>query len=235
MHVMRGPRLRSAVIAIALIVCGCTPNTGGPRAGDAVLRAGLSFDYHGLASAGFIDQAVTIRNTGLVAVVPTLAFVAVDASGQPLEGVSVSTAYGSDRGLVVVPPGGAIDVLAFHGTTAARVANVTVRIVGVASVDFPAVESLVQVQAFDTDGRPVTSYDRFASVTDPNPVRVTVRVVALTYDRPPAGVAQQVTSVLDVAGPVAVPASGSAKVTLPAAIAAKTGGAGSIKAYFTPA
>ena len=78
-----------------------------PSAGD------LTFSYKGFpAKNDYIDQVLHITNSFDQSVVPVLAFTALDAHGRVLPQVKVTTAYGSDRGNLVVPYGKAsLDIL----------------------------------------------------------------------------------------------------------------------------
>lgn len=227
----RRARARLAALVAAVLAVSSFAACGGHQ----TLRESLSFHYRGRAPSGLIDQILTIRNSGPDAAVPTLRFEPVDRSGRVVRGVTVNTAFGSDQGLVVVPPGGAVDVLAFHGAAKSRVDDVRVRIRRIEKSAMHRPEALVTVQPLDEAGNPVAKFGHFTSIEigSANSHPVTVRVVALTYDEPSGGAPQQITSVLRLAGPLRVPARGATIAKLAPRVATRTGNAGSIKAYFS--
>ena len=212
------------------------PPSSSSSSSDAALRSSLTFKYTRIGAPGFIDSTVAIGNSGQRAVAPTLSFEALDASGEVITDAGISTAFGSDVGNVVVPPGGgAIDVLAFAQAVVPRVQNVRVTIVRADPADMPAARSSVNVQALGPDGQPVDKSASFASIvlTNTNDVAVVVRVVVLTYDQPAQGEPQQVTAALAIAGPVEVPAAAKKTIQLGEAVPALSGFARSVKTYFS--
>lgn len=56
-----------------------------------------SFAFERVAPAGFLDQNLTIDLSGRKVIAPILRFTPVDATGAPVDGVSVASVYGSDR------------------------------------------------------------------------------------------------------------------------------------------
>lgn len=183
-----------------------------------------------------------VTSTATGSVVPTLAITPVDSSGRPVAGVSVSTAYGSDRGTLVVGPGrdGAYDVLAFSGPDRARVAGVAVSVTRVLPATAPAGADYVTARAADQGGGSISKFDRFRQVVlqNPNGAAVSVRTVYIVYDQPRDGTSQQAVAVVPIGGLTTVPAHGS--VTVPVtgaaqeAVAKYSGGpAVSIKTYFS--
>ncbi|MCP2340223.1 hypothetical protein [Actinomadura rupiterrae] len=106
--------------------------------GLVVQRSGmLVFEYHpGGPDTGFPPRTLVIRNWERLAVAPTLAFTPQDSKGRPVPDVTVRTAFGSDRGLLAVPPRGiAQDALAFEGPRATDVRRVRVTVRGSKYVD----------------------------------------------------------------------------------------------------
>ncbi|MFD8705186.1 hypothetical protein ACFV1W_21665 [Kitasatospora sp. NPDC059648] len=215
-----------------------TPATHTPATGPAA--ASLSFRYHALGKQEYIDQTLAINNNGQTSVVPTLTITAVDSSGKDLPDVQVTTAYGSDRGSLVVQPGGGYDVLAFHGADARQVADVKVSVKVTAAADLLASASPVEAQPADSTGQPLTKFDAFDQVIlkNPNKTAVSVRVVYLVYDQPPPGASQQAIEVVPIGELTTVPAAGTASVTVlgdaRAAVQKYSGGpAVSVKTYFS--
>lgn len=202
--------------------------------------AALSFDYHALGKLEYIDQTLLIGNDGGASVIPTLAITAVDGAGKDLPGVRVTTAYGSDRGSLVVEPGGSYDVLAFSGTGVGEVADVRVAVKELAPADLPSGVSPVDVKPADASGRPLSKFAAFEQVvlTNPNDTAVSVRVVYLVYDQPKPGSPQQAVEVVPIGGLTTIPAGGTSSVAVSgearAAVQKYAGGAAvSVKAYFS--
>ncbi|MFE6847493.1 hypothetical protein [Streptomyces sp. NPDC057686] len=171
---------------------------------------------------------------------PTLAITAVDSTGKDLPDVQVRTAYGSDRGGLVVQHGGSHDVLAFSGEDAGRVADVRVTVKELVPADLPAGSSAVEAKPADAAGQPLTKFDAFdqVSLKNPNTTAVSVRVVYLVYDQPKDGSPQQAVEVVPIGGLTTIPAGGTSSVTVSGD--AKTavqkfshGPAVSIKPYFS--
>jgi hypothetical protein len=71
---------------------------------NAKVSGGLTCQYRSIAEPGFMDQVLSIGNSGGTAVAPTLTLVPLDRTGKAIPGLSVRTAFGSDHGMVVVPP-----------------------------------------------------------------------------------------------------------------------------------
>ena len=110
-------------LVLALVVAG-----GGGGAQEPSPRD-LTFEYRAYGGDDQIDQVLEITNDGTTAVVPTLDITPLDKSGQPIPGVKVSSAYGSERGERVVPAYFTdIDLLHFEGERAGDVRDVRVRV-----------------------------------------------------------------------------------------------------------
>ena len=88
---------------MSLLACAVLA-TGG--CGDEADPVGFSFDYTPRAGEGRIDQPLDIENPYANARAPVLRFTPLDAEGAPIPGVRVGTAYGSDRGRLVIAGGG---------------------------------------------------------------------------------------------------------------------------------
>ncbi|MGW6916910.1 hypothetical protein ACWGB8_24245 [Kitasatospora sp. NPDC054939] len=202
--------------------------------------AALSFGYQAHGESEYIDQTLSIRNDGPTSVAPTLVITAVDGAGKDLPDVRVTTAYGSDRGGLVVQPGDGYDVLAFSGAGADRVKDVRVTVKEAAPEQLPADASAVRATPADAAGRPMSKFDAFHQVvlTNPNTAPVSVRIVYLVYDAPKPGASQQVAEAVAIGGLTTVPAGSTASVTVSgdaaAAVQKYAGGpAVSVKAYFS--
>ncbi|WP_369185534.1 hypothetical protein [Streptomyces sp. Y1] len=215
------------------------PSAAAPVAASPT-AAPLSFRYHALGKQEFIDQTLSIGNRGRTSVAPTLAITAVDGSGKDLPDVRVTTAYGSDRGSLVVQPGGGFDVLAFSGAGADQVADVRVTVKESAPADLPADASLVEAEPADAAGRPMSKFDAFEQVVlnNPNTTAVSVRVVYLVYDEPQPGKSQQAVEAVPIGGLTTVPAGGTAAVPVSGEAKAAVqkyahGPAVSVKVYFS--
>ncbi len=128
------------------------------------------------------------------------------------------TAFGSDRGQVVVPPGSVeLDFLRFEGARARDVEDVRVEVAGVEPVAAPRVAQDVEVQRFDRRGRPVEMADFFDSfrVTNPADDTVAIRVALLEYEEPPPGEAQQAIRVTQVTPLLRLKSGAQQTFTLP--------------------
>ena len=118
----RGGAVAVAAVAVIVLASGCgLPGVGSGRAGAEVSASALSFRFERTTGDGLMDQELSITNSSGQPVVPTLRFTPLDELGEPVAGVTVTSAYGSDRGQLVVGAKGFIDVLAFHGTDALQV------------------------------------------------------------------------------------------------------------------
>lgn len=180
----------AGALAMSSTLAGC---------GSSTTESDLSFSYVGSADSGFIDQTLTIVNRGRSSVAPTLEIVAVDADGQEIPDIVVETAFGSDRGALVVFGGSNYDVLQFDGPARERVANVMVSVTSLRAVDLapdtepPTVEALAA-------GTVVSPSDMFDAVQITNDADVSfqVRVLYLEWEESAPGVPQQAASVTQV-------------------------------------
>ncbi|MEU4217931.1 hypothetical protein [Actinoplanes sp. NPDC026623] len=182
---------------------------------DTVTDDDLEFSYAARSGDDFADQQLLIRNGRGVPVAPILRFTALNGDGDTLPGVTVTTVCGSDRGSLVVLPHGSSDVLIFGGPLADQVADVEVTVDDAPAVDFPSVDSAVEITAFDDEGLSTTGYSRISGVkvTNTNGLPVTVRLVYIVWTDPETGTAQQAETVTPVGDLITVPADGS--VTVP--------------------
>jgi hypothetical protein len=81
-------------LAVALAGCSLLETT----------ESELSFSYRPFGGDDEMDQVLEIVNDGPGAVVPTLEITPLDSASQPIPGLKVTTAYGSERGERVLPP-----------------------------------------------------------------------------------------------------------------------------------
>jgi hypothetical protein len=175
---------------------------------------------------GYIDQAVTIHNDGEVAIAPKLSFAAVGPDGQTLPDVAISTAFGSDVGRLVVPPGESVEILAFRGQDADKVSDVTVVTQEVFEVEAPDLDVPVEAQGIGENGETVELPAAFRTVllTNNNADPAAVRVVYLAYDTPASGESQQASAVIQVAESVMVPGNGTVEVPVAESVARRLRG-----------
>ncbi|MDF3293396.1 hypothetical protein [Streptomyces silvisoli] len=231
------PRAAAITTGLALLVVAL----GIYSVASSAQTAPLSFSYRSMGKDGYINQVLTITNHKSVNFAPDLAVTPEDSLGQVLPDLRVTTAFGSDRGNLVVPPNGtSFDILAFHGSASAKVRKVKVQIKALNQVDSPAGPETVATQAADANGQPVNKFADFDQVflMNPNKTPVTVRIAYLVYDQPPSNVPQQTISVTPIGGLIEVPAQGSTVVHVFGAAKAavhkySNGPAVSLKAYLS--
>ncbi len=223
------------MLAAGVLAAGC----GSPETGERVEPDDkLGVDYRRLGGEGFIDQTITIRSSYSVVVALTLRFEPLDESGEPLPGLRVETAYGSDEGRLLIPPDGSLDILAFRGKGARRVRDVRTTVAQLKSSVGEPPDDPIEAEPLNAAGQEVDYTVPFASVRllNPNPVPVDVRAVAILYERPPPGAAQQFLSVASLSGLREVPANGEVEVEIPKKELKATrgyAGWGSVKAYLS--
>jgi hypothetical protein len=183
------------LLAFVLVLSGCATTK------DTRLERSLSFSYQAIAEPGYMDQNLQIVNKGSSAVVPVLAYQPTDANGRALTDIHVSTAYGSDRGELVVPEGGWFEILSFQGNGVSEIIDVRVTVVSVEAVEYPMVNAELKTQILDSKGEP-TYAGPFESVrlTNDGPLNVTVRVVFLVFDQPPQGAPEKPIRIVPLAG-----------------------------------
>jgi hypothetical protein len=188
-----------------------------------------------------MDQALSITNASDQPVVPTLRFTPVDGAGQQVLGVTVTTAYGSDRGQVVVGTKGGLDILAFHGTDASRVVDVKVDVTSVIAAKRVVVTRGLTLTYKDASGETVDKFGDFDKVllTNPNDIDATVRMVYIVWDQPTdPHDAQQAVSVTPIGGLIIIPRHGTTTVQVEgdaaAAVARYGNGANAISVKVFP-
>lgn len=209
-------------------------STPAPSAGD------ISTVYVDVGASGFIDQTVTFRNRANVAVIPEVRYQALDAQGKAVPGIEVTTAFGSDRSLLVVPPSGYFDVLRFSGDRVNEVVNVDVEITSVAPLSGYDLDQLVEPEALAADGTALKKFDPFSQVALTNTSKgdVYLRVVCLLYEATEPGNAQQAVDVSVAVEATRVPAGERIVVPVTDAFAKRTAdlgyGCDSLKLHPTP-
>lgn len=225
---------RSLFTLLAVVAgtgCGQSADTSQPEA--------LAVSYTGIADPGFIDQTVTLLPSGSDAVVPTIDYEPLDADGNPISGVEVVTAFGSDRGLLIVPPGGFVDVLTFAGTDVSQVVDVRATVLSaepVVGFGNPTIEDPQPT----LDGAEVTNSDVFNELRFRNDggAGVNLRVVCLVYDDPAPGRSQQATEITEVVSRTEVKAGAVQSTAVAPEFAQRSEqlgyGCASLKAHATP-
>ncbi|MEU5526196.1 hypothetical protein ABZ744_04585 [Micromonospora chersina] len=224
--------LAGLVVTLLLAGCGLVA-----RPGAASL---LRFEFAPTTGDGYMNQLLTIHNDGTRLLAPTLEFTALDAFRNPLPAVKVTTVYGSDRGRLVVPPGGGVDVLVFTGEGAASAEDVAVSVRTAEVVDAPVVGVEPVVTPMDDSGRALDRNSRFTAVSlrndDSEPM--SVRLVYIVWTEPEGDERQQAEQVVPVGDLIVLPPNQSTLVPVTgAARTAVEGAAGrvpaSIKAYLS--
>lgn len=183
------------------------------RRGARTTAADLTFKYERLATTGVIDQTLSILNSGSSAVALRLVLVPLDANGHELEGVTTTTAYGSEAGHHIIPAKFTdIDVLSFDGPGFRDVTGVRVDVQEVLPVPFAAkVREVVLTDRIDGAGNvvpPGYMYE-FVRLTNISREAVTVRVALIEYEEPVPGQSQQFVDVQPLGDLVEVPARGT--------------------------
>jgi hypothetical protein len=208
-----------------------------PGKTHAHASGGLTFRFRSISGPGFMDQVVDIGNPGGTAVAPTLAFVPLDRDGREMRDITVRTAYGSDRGMVVVPPHfSAYDVLAFVGLRSRQVMQVRA-IAGskarAASPAMPATE--LHAQRVDSSGNPVQVLKPFTAlhVANPNSTAVSVRLVCIIWEQPPPGSPQQMLAAIPIGGLNQISPRGETTIAVTGPARDHTQLCGSVKVYFS--
>lgn len=223
-------RRLTLVIVATLTIAGCGSSDAPERSADT---PELRFDFELESDPGFISQTLTIENPGASSLAPVLEFTALDAAGEPMPDIRVRTAYGSDKGRVVVPADWAVlDVLRFEGPGAREVEDVAVRVsrADEVAIERPSEEPEVQRLAH---GRPVEYADLFDSfrLTNPGDAEVKVRVALIEYEDAPEGESQQWVRVTQLAPLTTLAAGGEKTIRLPPRLRGRV--IGSVKPYFS--
>lgn len=201
---MRLPPL-GVLVAVAVVTTGCSLPSADSTTEPAPRGVELAFSYQADGGEGYIDQALTITNSGPAAGAPDLDLVALDDQGAALPEVEVVTAFGSDEGEQVVPAFTAvIEVLKFKGPGAADVADVEVGVAdpGLVAADPPPANA-IKVKRFGVSGRS-DDESTLGSVLVANTYDepITVKVVGLEFAPAAPGEDQHFKQVSELAGPL---------------------------------
>lgn len=228
-----------AAVAASVLLGGCgllasDTDEGGSREGASSADQ-LAFAYQARGEPGFIDQTLTITNSGTEAVAPDLDLVPLDADGAELDGVTVVTAYGSDEGGQVVPAlTEVVDIVKFKGRAAADVADVRVEVASVVEVEgeVPPANDL-RVLRFDLGGErgPTTTTLGTIALRNPYDAPVTVVVVGVQYAEIEGDEPQHFNKVSRLAGPVEIAPGEKFRAEVPTRY--RTRFFGSVKAYLS--
>lgn len=208
-----------------LALCGC--------AGDEPDPGDLAFDYRSLGGDSQIDQFLSLTHEADVGLAPSIEITPLDGEGEKIPGVKAHTAFGSDRGRVVIPPEGIVsDVLRFSGPRARDVEDVELQVTSLEEADAePAPEELDTKRM--ANGRPVKDgvlFDAYR-IDNPNPGEATVRVALIEWEDPPEGKPQQAARVTPLSSLLRVPGKGSRTVRMPPELRKRV--IGSVKAYYS--
>lgn len=239
-HLLRAVRAPTAIrIRITAVIGALMLGALLTACGNASPADRLSFAYVGSAPSGFIDQTLTITNKGRIPIAPTLKIVALDAGGHELPELTVHTAFGSDRGELVVIAGSNVEILQFEGPDRGRVADVRVTVVGAREVSLPAdvVQPTVTALANGEPTVPSSSFDQVL-ISNSGAAKLPVRVVYVVWEPIIEGMSQQAASVSTVVDSAkvegnadlleqVVPSEAAARIDE----VARTGGSASLKVF----
>jgi hypothetical protein len=209
----RGAVIGASFVLASCLLAGCSASPTTVSRLLAERGSSLSFSFTSESGSDYIDQVLNIENESGGAVAPVLSFVALDHDGDPLPDVKVFTAFGSDTGRLVVPPGHGWDVLEFLGAGSQDVADVRVGVVKTQPVGYPRVERDPEAVVLDDDGTEGDSSSMFASVsvTNDNDQPIQVRLAYLIWEEDRPGSPQQFTVSQPIGDLITVPANGSAQ------------------------
>jgi hypothetical protein len=218
------PRLGAALavpLAVsALSLGGCALPSAHSNDKTAPRAVELSFAYEAEGGEGYLDQTLTIANKGAAAGAPDLDLVALDDRGEPMPGVEVVTAFGSDRGEQVVPAfTEVIEVLKFKGPGADDVADVRVSVADPGTLtDDPPPANDIRLKRFDVSGR-ASSDTTLGSVLVTNTYDEPIRVMLVGLELAPAddGEPQHFARVTPLAGPLTLTPGEKVRATVAAA------------------
>lgn len=229
------------LVALILALASLTACMGDDRSdsepGDLADRISVSYEHFG--EPGVIDQALTVSSAAGVPVVVEATLEPLDASGDVVPDVEVSSVFGAMAGGQVIVPGETVDFLVYAGPGAGKVRDVRLVEPRVRQVDFPRVTELVDAVPLDERGHELDYPEGYAFVAlqNPNAAPVTVGVVAIVWDNPAEGRAQQALKVIPLSNPTEVEARGDTTVEVTPRLRgrilrAAEGHAMSLKAFF---
>jgi hypothetical protein len=197
--------LALAVVAVILF--------GFPTSRDEV-----TFKYTAFGGKDQIDQVLEIHNDGLHAITTELQITPLDQFGAEVEGVTVKTAFGTEKREHVLPSlyteG---DFLKFEGDRAKDVRDVRVKIIDLDQVKYPEQSEPVNVEKYDDGGRVDKFAEEFDSVelSNPNDDDMTVKLVVIAWLEQKGDDPQQFDWAIPLEDPVEVPGKGKKTVPLP--------------------
>ncbi len=233
-HAAPAPLRVVAGLVATLLLAGCGL-VARPRPATA-----LRFQFAATTGDGYMNQLLTIYNDSNQMLAPTLEFTALDAARSPLSKVKVTPIYGSDRGQLVVPPGGGVDVLVFTGEGAQLAEDVAVSVRTTETVKAPAVDVEPVVTPVDESGRVLDRSSQFTavSVRNDDSEQMSVRLVYIIWTEQAGDQRQQAERVVPVGDLIVVPPKQTTLVPVTgAARTAVAGAAGrvptSIKGYLS--
>jgi hypothetical protein len=181
----------------------------------------LSFTYTAYGGDEQYDQVLEIASDGFSGVLMDLEITPLDEGGQPIDGVTVTSAFGSYRKGQVIPPFFTdYDLLKFDGERANEVRDVRVEIRDLEQVDYPELEKAITYQRFD-DGLPVDDEQAFDAIElrNANDDHVAVRVGLMAWGERPESDPQQFEWAIPLDDVYTVPANGRKMVKLPPELA----------------
>jgi len=215
-------RATGALVLVVLLLSGCTDDPSVRPTPSRSADAALEFVHLRDSGPQGIDDKLAIYNRDRYPVAPVLKFTALDDSGKAIPGVSVLTAFGSDRGQVVVPPGQAYDLLQFYGTGYEKVVDVEVDVVQAPRVEYPPARVPPTTTALNESGAAARSGAReepggrytAVRVANSNDIPITVRVVYVVWEPPTEGYTQPWVWAYPIGDLHTVPAKGSVTAEL---------------------
>ncbi len=199
------------VSVLAIGVAGCTFPTEEDE---------LSFKYTAYGGDNY-DQVLEISSDGFSGVLMDLEITPLDEDGQTITGVTVESAFGSDRKEQVIPPFFTdYDLLKFQGERANEVRDVRVEIRDLDQVDYPELDEAVTYQRYD-DGLPVDDEQTFDAIELRNgdDDHVAVKIALMAWGERPESDPQQFEWAIPLDDVYTVPANGSKMVKLPPELA----------------
>ena len=202
----------AVIVALALALGGCTFPTEEDE---------MSFKYTAYGGEENYDQVLEIASDGFSGVTMDLDITPLDDAGQPIEGVTVTSAFGSADGGQVIPPFFTdYDLLKFEGDRANEVRDVRVEIRDLDQVDYPEMEEAIKYARFD-DGLRVGDDETFDAIelTNTNDDALAVKVALMYWGERPESDPQQYEWAIPLDDVYTVPANGRKMVALPPGIA----------------
>jgi hypothetical protein len=199
------------VSVLAVAFAGCTFPTE---------ESELSFKYTAYGGDNY-DQVLEISSDGFSGVAMDLDITPLDASGAPISGLEVTSAFGSYRKGQVIPPFFTdYDVLKFEGERAGLVRDVRVKIRDLDQIDYPELDEAVTYQRYD-DGLPVDEDQTFDAIDLRNgdDDDVAVKIALMSWGERPKSDPQQFEWAIPLDDVYTVPGEGRKMVKLPPELA----------------